>query len=88
MSDENESTSPERSREEAKEGGMSAKSMSKAFKWIAALGIIACAVLKWLGVMQGATIGEICMAWAAVYGVGAGTIDLNIMFDKFTGGAR
>ena len=68
--------------------GMSAKSMSKAFKWIAALGIIVCAVLKWLGVMQGATIGEICLAWAAVYGVGAGTIDLNIMFDKFTGGGR
>lgn len=52
---------------------------------MSAAGIISCAVLKWLGFMPGAKIGEICLAWGVVYGVGAGTIDLNIMFDKFSG---
>lgn len=64
---------------------MEAKVISKVFKFIAAAGIILCAVLKWLGVIPNATAGEIVTIWSAVYGVGAGTIDLNIMFDKFTG---
>ena len=64
---------------------MEAKVISKVFKFIAATGIILCAVLKWLDIMPNATAGEIVMIWSAVYGVGAGTIDLNIMFDKFTG---
>lgn len=68
--------------------GLSAKATSKAFKWISAAGLLACAVLKWLGALKGADIGEICLAWSAVYALGAGTIDLNIMLDKFTGGAR
>lgn len=67
------------------EGALSAKRISKIFKFVSAAGIISCAVLKWLGFMPGATIGEICLAWGVVYGVGAGTIDLNIMFDKFAG---
>ena len=67
-----------------KEGssGISAKSISKIFKFVAAGGIIVCSVLKWLRVMPGATIGEICMMWSCVYGLGAGTIDFNIMLDK------
>lgn len=64
---------------------LSAKNISKMFKFVSAIGIVACAVLKWLGVMPSATVGEICMVWAVVYGLGAGTIDLNIMFDKFVG---
>ena len=63
---------------------VTAKALSKAFKIVCALGIMTCALLKWLNVMPNATAGEICMIWSAVYGVGAGTIDLNIMFDKFT----
>lgn len=55
---------------------------------MASIGLVVSAVLKWLGVMPGATIGEICTVWAVVYGLGAGTIDLNIMFDKFVGSAR
>lgn len=70
------------------EGGIAAKTISKLFKFVAAAGIILCAVLKWLGKMPEASAGEICMIWAAVYGIGAGTIDLNIMFDKFSGGRR
>ena len=47
-----------------------------------------CAVLKWMGILPGASIGEICTVWSVVYGLGAGTIDLNLMFDKFTGTGR
>ena len=71
-----------------KDEGLTAKRISKIFKFFAAFGIVLCAVLKWLGVMPTATVGEICMVWAVVYGLGAGTIDLNIMFDKFVGGGR
>ncbi len=73
---------------ESPEGGIAAKSISKFFKFLAAGGVIVCAVLKWCGVMPEATVGEICVTWAAVYGIGAGTIDLNIMFDKFSGGGK
>lgn len=74
-------------KEEVKEesSGLKAKTISKIFKLVCGIGIITCSVLKWLGIMSGATIGEICMAWACVYGLGAGTIDLNIIFDKFIG---
>lgn len=71
-----------------KEEGLTAKKISKIFKFFAAFGIVLCAGLKWLGVMPTATVGEICMVWAVVYGLGAGTIDLNIMFDKFVGGGK
>ncbi len=52
------------------------------FKVICVLGIILCHVAKWLGWIQAET-GEICLMWAVVYGLGAGTIDFNIMLDKF-----
>lgn len=81
--------------EKTEDGGTSAekkeitaKMISKVFKIVSAAGIVASAVLKWCGILPDATAGEICMIWAAVYGVGAGTIDLNIMFDKFTGGGK
>ena len=68
------------------ESKVKAKTISKIFKFVAAVGIIACAVLKWLGIMPNANAGEICAVWAMVYGIGAGTIDINLMLDKFTGG--
>ena len=74
--------------ETARDEGLTAKRISKIFKFVAAFGIVVCAVLKWLNVMPNATVGEVCMVWACVYGVGAGTIDLNIMFDKFVGGGK
>lgn len=64
---------------------MEAKTISKIFKAVSALGLITCAVLKWLNLLPGASIGEIVALWAAVYGLGAGTIDTNIIIDKFTG---
>lgn len=75
----------EETEKENNEGGLTAKKISKIFKFVSALGIVVCAVLKWIGVMPSASVGEICMVWAVVYGLGAGTIDLNIMFDKFVG---
>ena len=59
-----------------------AKVMSKIFKVIAVVGIITCHILKWSGKLS-AESTEICFMWAVVYGLGAGTIDLNIMLDKF-----
>jgi len=77
--------SGEKEAEREKGNGLAAKKISKIFKFAAAGGIVLCAVLKWTGVLPNATVGEICMMWAVVYGLGAGTIDLNIMFDKFCG---
>ena len=70
---------------EVEEKKLTAKTVSKVFKFVATGGLVACAVLKWAGVLPNATAGDICLIWATVYGLGAGTIDLNIMFDKFTG---
>lgn len=80
--------SEEKEIEKEKDVGLTAKRISKILKLVASIGLVVSAVLKWLGVMPGATIGEICTVWAVVYGLGAGTIDLNIMFDKFVGSAR
>lgn len=71
---------------EVEEKKLTAKKISKAFKFIAPAGAIICAVLLWVGVFTNATIGEICALWATVYGLGAGTIDANIIIDKYTGG--
>lgn len=73
----------EEEKTEVKENKLtSAKSMSKIFKVISVLGIILCHVAKWLGWINAETT-EICLMWAVVYGLGAGTIDFNIMLDKF-----
>ena len=77
--------SDEQTAEKEEKKGLSAKTINKILKFTAAGGLILCAVLKWTGIMPNAAMSEICMTWAAVYGIGAGTIDLNIMFDKFTG---
>lgn len=74
--------------EEEEKKKFSAKVISKVFKFVAASGLVLCAVLKWMGILPGASIGEICTVWSVVYGLGAGTIDLNLMFDKFTGTGR
>ena len=76
----------EETKAESEDKKLTAKAISKIFKLIAPLGMITCAILKWAGILPNASMGEICMLWATVYGLGAGTIDLNIMFDKFVGG--
>ncbi len=83
---ESQETSNVRSEQKSEtENGLTAKMISKIFKFLSAFGIIACAILKWLSILPDAGIGEICTAWAVVYGIGAGTIDANIMIDKFVG---
>ena len=72
----------EEKKEESGNKLTSAKTMSKIFKVVSVLGIILCHVAKWLGWINAET-GEICLMWAVVYGLGAGTIDFNIMLDKF-----
>ena len=67
-----------------KKKALTAKTISKIFKFIATAGVVISAVLKWAGIMPNATAGEICTIWVTVYGLGAGTIDFNIMLDKFT----
>ena len=69
-------------KKQAKERKLPAKTLSKAMKILAVVGIILCHALKWLGVLN-ADSGEICQMWAVVYALGAGTIDMNIMLDKF-----
>lgn len=71
--------------EKTEERIFTAKNISKIFKFIASIGVIVCAFLKWAGILPNATIGEICVAWSVVYGLGAGTIDANLMIDKFRG---
>ena len=65
-----------------------AKSLSKLFKIFTGVGLLTCAILKWRGLLPNATIGEICMLWSVVYGLGAGTIDFNLIVDKFVGGTK
>lgn len=62
---------------------LKAKTLSKIFKIVSAAGIVICSVVKWLGFFPEASISDIILAWIAVYGVGAGTIDANIIIDKF-----
>ena len=65
-----------------------AKSLSKLFKIFTGVGLLTCAILKWYGLLPNATMGEICMLWSVVYGLGAGTIDFNLIVDKFVGGTK
>ena len=45
---------------------------------------VAMAILKWTGVFPNITISEIIYISCFIYAAGAGTIDLNLMLDKFT----
>lgn len=71
---------------QTEENKLTAKTISKIFKFIATGGLVVSAGLKWAGILPNASAGEICMIWAVVYGIGAGTIDANIIIDKYTGG--
>lgn len=63
---------------------MHAKDLSKAFKIIAPLFAVICAVLKWTGVFVNITMSEIVGISSFIYAAGAGTIDINLMLDKFS----
>lgn len=60
-----------------------AKTISLVVKIIDVIFIIVCAVLKWKGVFENATIPEICMI-GGVIGAIFGDISINTAIDKFT----
>jgi hypothetical protein len=60
-----------------------AKTVSLIVKIIDVIFIITCAVLKWKGVFENATIPEICMI-GGVIGAVFGDISINTAIDKFT----
>lgn len=61
-----------------------AKDISKVFKIVAPVFAVAMAILKWTDVFANITISEIIYISCFIYAAGAGTIDLNLMLDKFT----
>ena len=61
-----------------------AKDISKVFKIVAPVFAVAMAILKWTGVFPNITISEIIYISCFIYAAGDGTIDLNLMLDKFT----
>ena len=60
-----------------------ARTVSLIVKIIDVIFIIVCAVLKWKGVFENATIPEICMI-GGVIGAVFGDISINTAIDKFT----
>lgn len=61
-----------------------AKDASLYAKILAVVIVIAGHILKWCGVLPEATSSEICFCGITVMGI-FGTVDLNILADKFTG---
>ena len=69
-------------KEKTENNKLPAKTLSKIMKIVAVVGVVICHILKWLDVLH-AESSEICQMWACVYALGAGSIDLNIVLDKF-----
>ena len=69
----------------ADEKGLKAKDASLWGKIIGAGIAVVGHILKWTGVLPNATSGEICACAFTVMGI-FGTVDLNILADKFTKG--
>ena len=67
------------------ESKVTAKSISKIFKFVAGLGLIASLFVYWLGWLPNASTKDICFGWFVVYALGAGTIDVNLILEKFFG---
>lgn len=63
---------------------MKAKDCSLVAKIVAAAVLIIAHVFMWLGKLEGADSKSICVCAFSIMGV-FGTIDLNLVFDKFTG---
>lgn len=61
-----------------------AKNASLYAKILAVVIVIAGHILKWCGVIPAASSSEICLCGITVMGI-FGTVDLNILADKFTG---
>ena len=68
---------------EEKTKAVKARTVSLIVKIVDVVFIIVCAVLKWKGVFENATIPEICMI-GGVIGAVFGDISINTAIDKFT----
>ena len=68
---------------EEKTKEVKARTVSLIVKIVDVVFIIVCAVLKWKGVFENATIPEICMI-GGVIGAVFGDISINTAIDKFT----
>lgn len=66
---------------------MKARDFSLVSKIVAAVVLIAGHVLMWMGKLPEASTGEICACAFSIMGV-FGTIDLNLVFDKFAPAGR
>lgn len=64
---------------------MTVKHYSQLFKLVLVLLGLTGSVMKWTGIFSNATINEIWVALSFAYGIGLGTIDLNITRDSFKG---
>jgi len=64
---------------------MKVKVYSQLFKLVLVLLGLTGSVMKWTGIFSNATINEIWVALSFAYGIGLGTIDLNITRDSFKG---
>ena len=62
---------------------LKAKNVSLISKIVAALVLLVGAVLKWLGIFQDCSIGDLCKVGFCIMAY-FGTIDANIAIDKFT----
>lgn len=63
---------------------MKAKTVSLIVKICTCVFIVACCVLKWLGVFSTATIGEICMTGGTLAAI-FGDVSINLMMEKIGG---
>ena len=63
---------------------MKAKTVSLIVKICTCVFIVACCVLKWLGVFPTATIGEICMTGGTLAAI-FGDVSINLMMEKIGG---
>ena len=62
---------------------LKAKSTSLIIKIVDVVFICVCAVLKWKGILQNATITEICIVGGTI-GAVFGDVSINTALDKFT----
>ena len=63
---------------------MKAKTVSLIVNICTCVFIVACCVLKWLGVFPTATIGEICMTGGTLAAI-FGDVSINLMMEKIGG---
>ena len=64
---------------------LKAKTVSTIVKIFDVVFIVVCAILKWLGIFQNATITEVCMI-GGVIGAIFGDVSINTALDKFKKG--